>query len=128
MDNLTANQTKILELVSEMSVLELSQLVKAMEEKFGVSAQAAVAMAPAAGGAAAPAVEEKDSFDVILESAGDKKIDVIKLVKGYTGLGLAESKAIVDGAPKAIKEGAPKAEADKMKSELEAVGAKVTLK
>ena len=128
MENLTANQTKVLELVSEMSVLELSQLVKAMEEKFGVSAQAAVAMAPAAGGAAAPAVEEKDSFDVILESAGDKKIDVIKLVKGYTGLGLAESKAIVDGAPKAIKEAAPKADADKMKAELEAVGAKVTLK
>lgn len=123
---LTANQQKVLDLVSEMSVLELSQLVKAMEEKFGVSAQAAVAVAAAP--AAAAAVEEKDSFDVVLESAGDKKIEVIKVVKNATGLGLAEAKAVVDAAPKAVKEGASKADAEKLKAELEAAGAKVTLK
>lgn len=124
---LNANQQKILDMVSDLSVLELSQLVKAMEEKFGVSAQAAVAVAAPAGGAA-PAAEEKDSFDVILESAGEKKIDVIKVVKNATGLGLAEAKGLVDSAPKAIKEGAPKADAEKLKAELEAAGAKVTLK
>ena len=125
---LNDTQKKILDLVSEMSVLELSQLVKAMEEKFGVSAQAAVAVAAAPAGGAAPAAEEKDSFDVILESVGDKKIEVIKVVKNATGLGLAEAKAVVDSAPKAVKEAAPKADAEKLKAELEAAGAKVSLK
>jgi len=125
---LNDTQKKVLDLVSEMSVLELSQLVKAMEEKFGVSAQAAVAVAAAPAGGAAPAAEEKDSFDVILESVGDKKIEVIKVVKNATGLGLAEAKALVDAAPKAVKEAASKADADKLKAELEAAGAKVTLK
>jgi len=124
---LNDTQKKILDLVSEMSVLELSQLVKAMEEKFGVSAQAAVAVAATSAGAA-PAAEEKDSFDVVLEAVGDKKIEVIKVVKNATGLGLAEAKAVVDAAPKAVKEGVSKADAEKLKGELEAAGAKVTLK
>ncbi len=124
---LSQNQQKVMDLVSEMSVLELSQLVKAMEENFGVSAAAPAAVAVAAPTAAAP-VEEKSSFDVVLEAAGEKKIEVIKLVKTYANLGLAEAKALVDAAPKTVKEQVAKEEAEKMKKEIEAVGGKVSLK
>lgn len=115
--------------IEKMSVLDLAELVKVLEEKFGVSAAAPVAMM-AAGGAAggAAAAEEKTSFDVELTSAGDKKIDVIKVVRELTGLGLKEAKDAVDGAPKVVKAGADKAAAEDMKKKLEAVGAKVTLK
>ena len=115
--------------VKNLTVLELNDLVKAIEEEFGVSAAApvAVAAAPAAGGAA-PAAEEKSDFDVVLEEAGAEKIKVIKVVREITGLGLKDAKDLVDGAPKTIKEAAPKAEADEMKKKLEEVGAKVTLK
>lgn len=121
--------TNLIEEVKSLTVLELSELVKALEEEFGVSAAApvAVAAAPAAGGAA-PAAEEKSDFDVVLEEAGAEKIKVIKVVREITGLGLKEAKDLVDGAPKTIKEAAPKAEADEMKKKLEEVGAKVTLK
>ena len=121
--------TNLIEEVKSLTVLELSELVKALEEKFGVSAAApvAVAAAPAAGGAA-PAAEEKSDFDVVLEEAGAEKIKVIKVVREITGLGLKDAKDLVDGAPKTIKEAAPKAEADEMKKKLEEVGAKVTLK
>ncbi|MEI6462656.1 MAG: 50S ribosomal protein L7/L12 [bacterium] len=127
MDNLSDNAKKIIDEVSKMSVLELSQLVKAMEEKFGVSAAAPVAVAGAAA-VAAPAEEAKDSWDVVLADAGAKKIDVIKKVKELTGLALGEAKAIVDGAPKTVKEGVKTEDAQKMKKELEGVGAKVELK
>ncbi len=124
--------TKLMEEVKEMTVLELSELVKALEEEFGVSAAApaAVAAAPAAGGgdAAAPAAEEKSSFDVVLESAGQEKIKVIKVVKDITGLGLKESKEVVDNAPKPVKEGVSKEEAEEIKTKLEEVGATVELK
>lgn len=118
---------EIMQAIEEMTVLELSELVKAMEEKFGVSAAApvAVAAAPAAGAAAA---EEKTEFDVILASAGDKKINVIKVVREATGLGLKEAKEIVDGAPKAVKEKISKADADALKAKLEEAGASVELK
>ncbi|WP_294795184.1 50S ribosomal protein L7/L12 [uncultured Fenollaria sp.] len=121
--------TSLIEEVKSLTVLELSELVKALEEEFGVSAAApvAVAAAPAAGGAA-PAAEEKSDFDVVLEEAGAEKIKVIKVVREITGLGLKDAKDLVDGAPKTIKEAAPKAEADEMKKKLEEVGAKVTLK
>ena len=121
--------TNLIEEVKSLTVLELSELVKALEEEFGVSAAApvAVAAAPAAGGAA-PAAEEKSEFDVVLEDAGAEKIKVIKVVREITGLGLKDAKDLVDGAPKTIKEAAPKAEADEMKKKLEAVGAKITLK
>ena len=120
--------TNLIEEVKSLTVLELSELVKALEEEFGVSAAApvAVAAAPAAGGAA-PAAEEKSDFDVVLEEAGAEKIKVIKVVREITGLGLKDAKDLVDGAPKTIKEAAPKAEADEMKKKLEEVGAKVTL-
>ena len=120
--------TNLIEEVKSLTVLELSELVKALEE-FGVSAAApvAVAAAPAAGGAA-PAAEEKSEFDVVLEDAGAEKIKVIKVVREITGLGLKDAKDLVDGAPKTIKEAAPKAEADEMKKKLEEVGAKITLK
>jgi len=111
-----------------MSVLELSQLVKELEDKFGVSAAAPVAAAAVAGGAAAPAAEVKTEFTVVLAAAGDKKIEVIKEVRAITGLGLKEAKDLVEGAPKPLKEGVAKAEADEMKKKLEAVGAKVELK
>ena len=123
--------TQLMEEVKEMTVLELSELVKALEEEFGVSAAApaAVAAAPAAGGGdAAPAAEEKSSFDVVLESAGQEKIKVIKAVKDITGLGLKEAKEVVDNAPKAVKEGASKEEAEEIKTKLEEVGATVELK
>ena len=119
----------VLEFISSMSVLELSELVKEMEEKFGVSAAAPMAMAamPAAGDAGA-AEEEQTEFDVILESFGDKKINVIKEVRALTGLGLKEAKALVEEAPKPVKEGVAKEEAEKVKEQLEGAGAQVTVK
>lgn len=116
----------ILEAVSNLTVMELNELVKAFEEKFGVSAAAvAVAAGPAAGGAAE---EAKTEFDVILASAGDQKVGVIKVVRGITGLGLKEAKDLVDGAPKTLKEGVSQAEADDIKKQLEEAGAKVEIK
>ena len=121
------NTDKMLDVISQMTALELSELVKAMEEKFGVSAAAPVAVA-AAGGAGDAAAEEKTEFDVVLAAAGDKKINVIKEVRAITGLGLKEAKELVDGAPKALKEGVSKEDADKIKDQLEAAGAKVEIK
>ena len=117
---------EILDAIASKTVLEISELIKMMEEKFGVSA--AVAVAPAAGGAAAPAAEEKTEFDVVLADVGSNKIAVIKAVREITGLGLKEAKDLVEGAPKAVKEGAAKAEAEDLKKKLEAAGAKVELK
>lgn len=127
---MSITKEQILDAIANMTVLELSELIKAMEEKFGVSAAAAVAVAaaPAAGGAAAPAAEEKTEFDVVLVEAGAKKVEVIKVVRAATGLGLKEAKDLVDGAPKTIKEGVSKDEAEKLKKDLEAAGAKVELK
>ncbi len=120
--------TKFVDEVKELSVIELNELVKALEEEFGVSA-AAVAAAPAAGAAAGGApVEEKTEFDVILTSFGDSKMPVIKAVKDACGLGLKEAKELVEAAPKAIKEGCPKAEAEELKKKLEEAGAKIELK
>ena len=120
---------EILDAIASKTVLEISELIKMMEEKFGVSAAAAaVAVAPAAGGAAAPAAEEKSEFDVVLADVGSNKIAVIKAVREITGLGLKEAKDLVEGAPKAVKEGAAKAEAEDLKKKLEAAGAKVDLK
>ena len=117
----------ILEAVSNLTVMEWNELVKAFEEKFGVSAAAvAVAAGPAAGGAAAG--EAKTEFDVILASAGDQKVGVIKVVRAITGLGLKEAKDLVDGAPKTLKEGVSQAEADDIKKQLEEAGAKVEIK
>ncbi len=116
----------IVEELKTLSVLELSELVHAVEDEFGVSAAAAVVAGPAAGGAAA--VEEKTEFDVVLADAGAQKIKVVKAVKDITGLGLAEAKALVDGAPKTIKEAASKDEAEDIKAKLEEVGAKIELK
>jgi len=120
----------IISQIEKLSVLELSELVKALEDKFGVKAQAAVmAAAPAgAGAAAAPAEEEKTEFDVILASAGEKKIQVIKVVRAITNLGLKEAKDLVDGAPKPVKEGVSKEEAQSIKSQLEEAGAAVEIK
>ena len=122
------DKNQIIEAIEKMSVLELSELVKELEEKFGVSAAApvAVAAAPAAGGAAA--AEEKTDFDVILKEAGAGKIAVIKVVREITGLGLKEAKAVVDGAPSTVKEGVSKEEAEAAKKALEEAGAKVELK
>lgn len=119
----------VIEFVKNMTVLELSEMVKEMEEVFGVSAAAPMAMAmmPAGGGDAAE-VEEQTEFDVILESAGDKKIQVIKVVRALTGLGLKEAKELVDGAPKAVKEAVDKAEAENVKGQLEEAGASVAIK
>ena len=120
---------EILDAIASKTVLEISELIKMMEEKFGVSAAAAaVAVAPAAGPAAAPAAEEKTEFDVVLADVGSNKIAVIKAVREITGLGLKEAKDLVEGAPKAVKEGAAKAEAEDLKKKLEAAGAKVELK
>ena len=119
---------EILEAISSMSVLELSELVKAIEEKFGVSAAAPVAVAAAGAPAAAAGAEEKSEFDVILQDAGASKIKVIKVVREATGLGLKEAKALVDGAPKEVKTGVAKAEAEEMKKKFEEVGATVELK
>lgn len=115
----------ILEAVGSMTVMDLNDLVKAFEEKFGVSA---ASMAVAAPGAAAAVVEEKTEFDVVLLAAGDKKVEVIKVVRAATGLGLKEAKDVVDGAPKAVKEGVSKADADALKKQLEDAGAKVEVK
>ena len=121
--------TAMIEEIKSLTVLELSELVHALEEEFGVSATAAVAVAaPAAGGADAGAAAEKDSFDVVLAEIGDNKMAVIKAVKDITGLGLKESKELVESAPKALKEGAAKAEAEEIKAKLEEAGAKVELK
>ena len=126
-----ANLEKIVEELSSLTVLEAAELAKLLEEKWGVSAAAAVAVAAApagGGGAAAAPVEEKTEFNVILAAAGDKKIEVIKEVRAITGLGLKEAKDLVEGAPKPLKEGAGKEEAEKIKAQLEKVGAKVELK
>ncbi|MDG5788127.1 50S ribosomal protein L7/L12 [Evansella sp. AB-P1] len=116
---------QIIDAVKEMTVLELNDLVKAIEEEFGVTAAAPVAVA---GGGAAEAVEEKTEFDVVLESAGGSKINVIKVVREITGLGLKDAKALVDGAPAAVKEGVSKDEAEEMKAKLEEAGASVEVK
>ncbi|TRX73028.1 50S ribosomal protein L7/L12 [Pseudomonas mangiferae] len=116
----------IINAVSEMSVMQVVELIKAMEEKFGVTAAAAVAAGPAAGPAAA--AEEQTEFTIVLTEAGDKKVNVIKVVRELTGLGLKEAKAVVDGAPGVVKEGASKEEAEAAKKSLEEAGAKVELK
>jgi large subunit ribosomal protein L7/L12 len=123
------NKEEVIDFLSNMTVMEIADLVKELEDKWGVSAAAPVAVA-AVGGAAggAAAAEEKTEFDVILASAGDKKINVIKEVRGITGLGLKEAKDLVEGAPKPVKEGVPKEEADKIKEALEKAGAKVEIK
>lgn len=118
---------QILDAIAEKSVMEIVELISAMEEKFGVSA-AALAAAPAAGGDAGGAAEEKDDFNVVLTSGGDKKVAVIKVVREITGLGLKEAKDLVEGAPQTVKEGASKAEAEELKKKLEEAGATVELK
>ena len=124
-----ADITKLVDQLSELTVLEAADLAKALEEKWGVSAAAAVAVAgPAAGAAAAPAAEEKTEFDVILTGDGGKKINVIKEVRAITGLGLGEAKALVEGAPKPVKEGVNKDEAEKIKKQIEDAGGTVELK
>jgi len=127
---MAVSKEDILETIANMSVIEVVELVEAMEEKFGVSAAAAVAVAaPAAGGdAGGAAAEEKTEFDVILASFGENKVGVIKAVRGITGLGLKEAKAMVEGAPSAVKEGVSKEEAENIKKELEEAGAKVDVK
>jgi large subunit ribosomal protein L7/L12 len=125
---MAVNKAEILEAIAGMTVLELSELIKEMEEKFGVSAAAAavaVAAPAAAGGAVA---EEQTEFNVILVAAGEKKVEVIKVVRAATGLGLKEAKDVVDGAPKAVKEGVSKADAEALKKQLEEAGAKVEVK
>jgi large subunit ribosomal protein L7/L12 len=126
-----ATATELIEEIKKMSVLELSELIKALEEEFGVSATAVAAAAPAAGaggGDGAAAEEESSTVDVVLTGAGDKKIQVIKVVRAATGLGLKEAKAVVDDAPKPVKEGVEREEADKLKAELEEAGGTVELK
>ena len=125
---MAVSKEEILNTISSMSVLELSELIKEMETKFGVSAAAVAVAAPAAGAAAAAPAEVKDAFDVILTAAGDNKVAVIKAVRAVTTLGLKEAKDLVEGAPQTVKEAVPKADAEKMKKELEAAGAKVELK
>ena len=120
--------TNLIEEVKSLTVLELSELVKALEDEFGVSAAAPAAVAVAAPAAAAPAAEEKTEFDVVLKSAGANKINVIKVVKEITGLGLKEAKALVDEAPKTVKEGASKDDAESIKTKLTEAGAEVELK
>src|SRR6185436_18428067 len=123
-----ADITKLVDQLSELTVLEAADLAKALEEKWGVSAAAAAAAAPAAAGPAAPAAEEKTEFDVILTGDGGKKINVIKEVRAITGLGLGEAKALVEGAPKAVKEGVNKDEAEKIKKQIEEAGGTVELR
>ena len=120
--------TNILEEIKSLTIIELADLVKAVEEEFGVSAAAPVGVVAAAGAAAAPAAEEKTEFDVILKSFGAKKLDVIKAVREITGLGLKEAKEMVEGAPKAVKEGVSKDEAESVKKALEEAGAEVEVK
>jgi len=123
-----ADLNKIVDELSTLTVLEAAELAKLLEEKWGVSAAAPVAVAAAGGGAAAPAAEEKTEFDVILTGDGGKKINVIKEVRAITGLGLGEAKALVEGAPKAVKEGVNKDEAEKIKKQIEEAGGTVELK
>ena len=123
-----ADLAKIVDDLSNLTVIEAAELSKMLEEKWGVSAAAAVAVAAAPGGAAAAPVEEQTEFTVVLAATGDKKIEVIKEVRGITGLGLKEAKDLVEGAPKPVKEGVSKDEAEKIKATLEKVGAKVELK
>ena len=120
--------TNILEEIKALTILELADLVKAVEEEFGVSAAAPVGVVAVAGAAAAPAAEEKTEFDVILTGFGDKKLNVIKAIREITGLGLKEAKDMVEGCPKAVKEGVSKDDAEKVKAELEAAGATVEIK
>jgi large subunit ribosomal protein L7/L12 len=124
------SKAEILDAIAGMTVLELSELIKDMEEKFGVSAAAVAVAAPAAGGAgeAAAAAEEQTEFDVILTNAGANKVNTIKVVRAITGLGLKEAKDLVDGAPKPVKEGIPKAEADSIKAQLVEAGAEAEIK
>ncbi|MEM6582498.1 MAG: 50S ribosomal protein L7/L12 [Pseudomonadota bacterium] len=123
------SKDEILDAIAEMSVMDIVELISAMEEKFGVTAAAAVAAAPAAaGGEAAAAAEEKTEFDVVLTAAGEKKVNVIKVVRSVTGLGLKEAKGLVDGAPSPIKEGASKEEAEDIKKQLEEAGGSAELK
>jgi large subunit ribosomal protein L7/L12 len=123
-----ADLSKLVDDLSQLTVLEAAELAKMLEEKWGVSAAAAVAVAAAPGGAAAAPAEEKTEFTVVLAAAGDKKIEVIKEVRALTGLGLKEAKDLVEGAPKPVKEGVNKDEAEKVKAQLEKAGAKVELK
>jgi len=126
---MSVSKDDILETISNMTVMEVVDLISAMEEKFGVSAAAAVAAAPAAaGGGEAAAAEEKDEFDVVMTSFGENKVSVIKAVRGITGLGLKEAKEMVEGVPSTIKEAAAKAEAEDVKKQLEEAGASVELK
>ena len=127
---MATKKEQVFEFIDNMTILEMSQFIKEFEERYGVSAAApvAVAAAPGAAVAAAPAAEEKTSFDVILASAGDKKIQVIKVVRELTGLGLKEAKDLVDGAPKPLKSGITKEEAESIKAKLEEQGAKVEIK
>ncbi len=126
---LTEKMKTVMDTIEKMTVMELADLVKALESKFGVvAAAAAVAAGPASAGAAAPAAEEKSTFTVVLAAAGANKIQVIKELRTITSLGLKEAKDLVDGAPKTVKEGATKEEADKIKKQLEAAGAKIELK
>ena len=128
---MSLSKDDILNAIAEMSVMDVVELVEAMEEKFGVSAAAAVAAAPVAGAGASDsggAAEEKDEFEVVITSAGDKKVNAIKVVRAVTGLGLKEAKALVDEAPSAIKEGVSKDEAEDIKNQLEEAGASVELK
>ena len=123
-----ADLNKIIEDLSNLTVVEAAELSKQLEEKWGVTAAAAVAAAPAAGGASAAPAEEKDEFTIVLAAAGDKKINVIKEVRAVTSLGLKEAKDLVEGAPKEVKSGVKKQEAEEIKKKLEAAGAKVELK
>lgn len=125
---MSENITKLIEEIKELKVLELNELVKALEEEFGVSAAAFAVAAPAAGGAAGGAAEEKSEFDVVMTSFGDKKLDVIKAVRAITGLGLKEAKEMVEGVPAKVKEGASKEDAEEVKKQLEEAGATVELK
>jgi len=125
---MATNHEELLETIGGMTVLELSEFVDAFKEKFNVTAMAAPMAMPGGGAPAEAAAEEKDEFDVVLEGIGDKKIQVIKVVRELTGLGLKEAKELVDGAPSTVKEGATKDEADEMKAKLEDVGAAVALK
>ena len=120
--------TNILEEIKSLTIIELADLVKAVEDEFGVSAAAPVGVVAVAGGAAAPAAEEKTEFDVVLVSGGDKKLNVVKVVKEALGLGLKDAKDLVDGAPKTLKEGATKDEAEALKKQLEEAGATVEIK
>ena len=125
---MSLSKDDILNAIAEMSVMDVVELVEAMEEKFGISAAAAVAAAPASAGDAGGAEEVKDEFDVVITSAGEKKVNAIKVVRAITGLGLKEAKALVDEAPSSIKEGVTKDEAEDIKKQLEEVGASVELK